>query len=836
MDWTRGGLDEHVSFTESYQRFVKSHDGRPKPLNPATDLPELKLNRLLEWEHQVSNDASGMSASTEFVPLHLCELLVKHWDGIFEQYPFASHLFDSDIRSTLDSSQCALCKLLALSPMLMETEESRPSHFAVHTVNLLSERERLAADEYTPENYIVGLTVSVGCHSRPIKHLRGLSRRNHRHGTQGLIVPAIKEGDKRGYRSPYMARVIDPKQTDFDLLQQWVSKCQTNHSVCQHPQESLDKLGITLTVVDCQTKSKVSLPRSGQYLALSYRWGQPPECDDPWAVSAAPRTVQDAMALTLRLGFRYLWVDRHCIDQNDEVNKARDLAIMDHIYENATLTIVAMAGSDDTYGLSGVGTVPIVSRNEPSQASLAGRTLLSLSPDILTSVKKSEWSTRAWTFQEALLSRRCLLFTPDQVFFICRTTYWSEFLPNFPNIRLHGEDGNHVEHDPYSGSDPEVSLANLFYFETGGLDWAESELARFQRDVNIFVKRVMGNQNDGLNAFRGILSRSFYWSYYGVPLITRAGRELSKATYPMTDRGSLPVLPETVGNSVRLVVEKYIRDRRLERMIAATTLTTSKQRERKTIFGSTYYDNYTYDCLPGPGEPLNPSPVIAFLHGLSWAVDLGTACSRRPPMPTWSWVSVFGGSIQFGYDPDGSKELPTDVLIIPGSDVKVWLPVERGPSPEWIEFEIAFQSSSAKLIPEHSPLIKIESRVGDIGNVAFGPREDDGMYDFDKVVVSIVGLDGAAPYEIYMDCLDELPHHIPGEKANWNDLNWKFILISRTSIYNADPKWRHMWDNWRPTNVFLIVRPFGQYWKRVGLLKTKDKLWQYAERRMIVLA
>lgn len=92
---------------------------------------------------------------------------------------------------------------------------------------------------------------------------------------------------------------------------------------------------------------------------------------------------------------------------------------MDHIYENATLTIVAMAGSDDTYGLPGLGTQPVVSRNEPLQATFAGRTLVLLNPDILTSVKESEWSTRAWTFQEALLSKRCLLFTPHQVYFIC---------------------------------------------------------------------------------------------------------------------------------------------------------------------------------------------------------------------------------------------------------------------------------------------------------------------------------------------------------------------------------------------------------------------------------
>ncbi|KAI0443386.1 heterokaryon incompatibility protein-domain-containing protein [Xylaria telfairii] len=341
---------------------------------------------------------------------------------------------------------------------------------------------------------------------------------------------------------------MNTKQTDFGLLRQWISKCQTDHAACQQHQGSLDQLGVTLTVVDCHSKSKVALLQGERYLALSYRWGKPPECDDPWAVSAAPRTVRNAIALTLKLGFRYLWVDRHCIDQENEAKKARELAAMDRIYENATLTIVAMTGIDDTYDLPGMGTEPLVSQNEPSQAVLAGHRLVSLSLDILTLVRESEWSTRAWTFLEALLSGRCLLFTPDQVYFMCRTTYWSESLPNFPDIRLHG-DGPVTEYDPYLGSDPEVSLLNLFYFDTGGLESVQSELAQSQRNVNIYLKRVMGDENDGLNAFRGILSRLAYWSYYGVPLVTRADRGLSRTIDPITDYENLPRLPEMVDHA-----------------------------------------------------------------------------------------------------------------------------------------------------------------------------------------------------------------------------------------------------------------------------------------------
>ena len=31
-----------------------------------------------------------------------------------------------------------------------------------------------------------------------------------------------------------------------------------------------------------------------------------------------PRVITDAMTATVELGWQYLWVDRYCIDQNDE--------------------------------------------------------------------------------------------------------------------------------------------------------------------------------------------------------------------------------------------------------------------------------------------------------------------------------------------------------------------------------------------------------------------------------------------------------------------------------------------------------------------------------------
>lgn len=41
-------------------------------------------------------------------------------------------------------------------------------------------------------------------------------------------------------------------------------------------------------------------------------------------------------------------------------------------------------------------------------------------------IDRSKWNTRAWTFQERLLSKRCLIFAEGRVFFQCRSTAMSE--------------------------------------------------------------------------------------------------------------------------------------------------------------------------------------------------------------------------------------------------------------------------------------------------------------------------------------------------------------------------------------------------------------------------
>lgn len=150
---------------------------------------------------------------------------------------------------------------------------------------------------------------------------------------------------------PHIRRLVLPRelqsQADFGLMRAWLNRCRCLHSSCGRRKSTDTPKGFR--VIDCR-KSPLEIidrPWSERYVALSYVWGS---STNDW-----PPTILDAVEVTKRLGERYLWVDRTCIDQSDEKVKMDLINKMDTIYEGAEFTIVCAAG-DATTGLPGVST------------------------------------------------------------------------------------------------------------------------------------------------------------------------------------------------------------------------------------------------------------------------------------------------------------------------------------------------------------------------------------------------------------------------------------------------------------------------------------------------
>lgn len=230
----------------------------------------------------------------------------------------------------------------------------------------------------------------------------------------------------RQYR-PLPYRRLSPRSIDFAHIREWITGCRTEHQdFCAPPgPELLSKIRSSLgfTLIDCTSRRIVKPPAVFKYVALSYVWGQSLAQEATIENSRSilpvklPNTIEDAVKVTIQLGFQYLWVDKYCINQTPHSNELRtQLAAMDLIYSCAEITIIAAAGSDANYGLPGVKKRPRVVR--PS-ININGITWTSGIRDTELLVKQSTWRTRGWTYQEGHFARRRLTFTDEQVLYEC---------------------------------------------------------------------------------------------------------------------------------------------------------------------------------------------------------------------------------------------------------------------------------------------------------------------------------------------------------------------------------------------------------------------------------
>ena len=111
-----------------------------------------------------------------------------------------------------------------------------------------------------------------------------------------------------------------------------------------------------------------------------------------------------------------------CIKQNSD-HKMEQITLMDQIYANSQITIVAVAGEDANYGLPGVGQRQ---RNPQRHCTLNDISFTQISGHVAAEVLSSTWFTRAWTYQEGYLAKRRLIFTDQQAAFVCNEIHRAE--------------------------------------------------------------------------------------------------------------------------------------------------------------------------------------------------------------------------------------------------------------------------------------------------------------------------------------------------------------------------------------------------------------------------
>ena len=344
-------------------------------------------------------------------------------------------------------------------------------------------RHRDFAPSKIPENLLAWLSISLK--------------------TYGTWITEVSNDNVFNTCAPIRGRRL-AGDVDFALVRSWLDLCDADHPSCTSSTAG-DKQAIPhMKLIDCQTHTIVAAAPSMPYLALSYVWGQGPleKYTYPHLPDPLPPTIKDAITVTLKLGYRYIWVDRYCIWQDDPTHKAGQILRMMDIYSRAVATIAAASsGSDPTYGLPGVSASRGRERHHQMAGRVGNRMLVSGATDRRQkeAIAKSVWDSRAWTFQEVALSRRILFFTDVQVSFLCAGFEAYEHLTR--PLALLNRDGD--------------SRASRY---------GVSEARGASSMVSLYSRRRMTYSSDALNACLGVFTM---WSslnedchhYWAIPVI-----------------------------------------------------------------------------------------------------------------------------------------------------------------------------------------------------------------------------------------------------------------------------------------------------------------------------
>lgn len=308
-------------------------------------------------------------------------------------------------------------------------------------------------------------------------------------------------------------RIVAP-EININLIKRWVKSCDSEHKQCRglSPGDSQHQIRL----IDVEREIVVSASLAEDYVALSYVWGRNtaplltrgtlPQYTSLRGFKGLtiPTTISDTMEVVRAIGKQYLWVDSLCIVQDDDSDKQQQLPIMDHVYSHASLVIISAAGCDANSGIPGVGTTKRNMRQHTEN--INGMGFVTAQPAVSQALEWTPWMTRGWTFQEAMLAQRVLIFTDNVVYWNCRESTWREDM-TCESL------GNGVELEL-------TKTTSIWGYLQGGYEKEVCRTAFYCRQVSEFSRRSLADGRDALWAFLGILKfqaprfrKGFIWGH-----------------------------------------------------------------------------------------------------------------------------------------------------------------------------------------------------------------------------------------------------------------------------------------------------------------------------------
>lgn len=172
-----------------------------------------------------------------------------------------------------------------------------------------------------------------------------------------------------------------------------------------------------------------NLTRNEDYVTLIYCWGKDLSFTKLLLINISAfliglpltqitGTVRDAIGVTRKLGYRYLWIDALCIIQNSSREWLREALSMSKVYASSALNLAAAASHNANGGFFRdrdparlEGCDILFSWKDLAQTSVKKQTYhVSLFDPWSDMLKSSRLHSKGWAFQERLLSKRSLHF------------------------------------------------------------------------------------------------------------------------------------------------------------------------------------------------------------------------------------------------------------------------------------------------------------------------------------------------------------------------------------------------------------------------------------------
>jgi hypothetical protein len=239
----------------------------------------------------------------------------------------------------------------------------------------------------------------------------------------------------------------------FERIYSWFQICSTSHKACGGINRPPS---LPTRVIDITEKNSIRLieyeDSQSHYICLSHRWmdaKKMPRCTRaninflkqqiPW--DFLTQSFQDAISFAQEFSrwlvqqypgqgpIRYIWIDSLCIIQDSPEDWDKESKLMCSIYEGAILTVAAASGADGCFSeaeeiFKGFEVSNPQRRNPRFYLRKGlpyhGEPALTRESNVAHAFSGGlDLFTRGWVMQERLLSRRFIIFSPNEIMWEC---------------------------------------------------------------------------------------------------------------------------------------------------------------------------------------------------------------------------------------------------------------------------------------------------------------------------------------------------------------------------------------------------------------------------------